>query len=415
MNDETKKSLREKYRMALQKGERFWPDSIYKDLLISLAIFLLLILLATALGVPSEARADPSDTTYIPRPEWYFLFLFQMLKYFPGKLEWLGTAVIPGVVILILFLLPLLDRKTARHYSKRKIALSIMGVVVAGMVVLSIVAVVTTPPQPVSATANTIPQQITLGQDLYSVNCVQCHGPDGEGGVIQGVQGLDGFKMKAIHSQDEMYTRDDQSLSDIISYGQPVLGMTPFGKAYGGVSSLRARSSYIVTFMRYTWDDRAQLPAGTTLVSSIPALNPDEIPSYDVHIGPLTKRYCVSCHQAGKQNDNYLLTTYEEMLEQRRQHPVIVARDTNSLLIQLITGHTSTDPKTGQAIRQMPPTKLLDQQYIDMLTLWVKAGMPKTAADAAKAIHSERYSESPFIRSSLFSGIPGSMRHSRQR
>jgi quinol-cytochrome oxidoreductase complex cytochrome b subunit len=115
MKDEQKKTLREKYRIALSKGERFWPDSIYKDLLISFAIFLLLLLLATALGVPSEPKADPSDTTYIPRPEWYFLFLFQMLKYFPGKLEWLGTAVIPGLVVLFLLLLPLLDRKTARH------------------------------------------------------------------------------------------------------------------------------------------------------------------------------------------------------------------------------------------------------------------------------------------------------------
>src|SRR5512138_4031356 len=380
MNDEQKKSLREKYRIALSKGERFWPDSIYKDLLVSFGIFILLLVLALALGVPSEPKADPSDTTYIPRPEWYFLFLFQMLKYFPGKLEWVGTALIPVVVILVLFFFPLLDRKTTRHYSKRRIALGVMGAAVAGMVVLSILAVVSTPPQPASATANTIPEQIALGQDLYSVNCTQCHGPDGEGGVIQGVQGLDGFKMKAIHSQDEMYTRDDQSLADIISYGQPALGMTPFGKAYGGNLSPTEIDS-VVTFMRYTWDDRAQLPAGTTL-AGIPELKPGEVPSYDVHIGPLTKRYCVSCHQAGKQNDNYLLTSYEEMLNTGDSAPVIVAGDTNSLLIQLLTGHTSTDPKTGTEIRQMPPTKLLDKQYIDMLTLWVKAGMPKTADDA---------------------------------
>jgi ubiquinol-cytochrome c reductase cytochrome b subunit len=383
MKDEQKKTLREKYQAALQRGERFWPDSIYKDLLVSLGIFLLLILLATALGVPSEPKADPSDTTYIPRPEWYFLFLFQMLKYFPGKLEWLGTAVIPGLVILLLFVLPLLDRKTARHYSKRKIAIGIMAAAVAGIVILSIVAVVTTPPQPVSATANTVQEQIALGQDLYSVNCVQCHSPDGEGGVIQGVEGLDGYKMKPINSQDEMYTRDDPSLADIIAYGQPSLGMTPFGKAYGGALS-PSEISYIVTFMRYTWDDRAELPVGTNL-ASIPALNPGEVPSFDVHIGPLVKRYCVSCHQAGKQNGNYLLTSYDEMLHTGDNAPVIVAGDTNSLIIQLITGHPSTDAKTGAEIRQMPPTKLLDQSYIDMLTLWVKAGMPKTADEAAKA------------------------------
>jgi mono/diheme cytochrome c family protein len=306
-----------------------------------------------------------------------------MLKYFPGKLEWLGTAVIPGIVILGLLLLPFLDRNPKRHYSKRKIALTVMGGVVLGILGLTILAVVTTPPQTEAAAAGTIQEQIALGQDLYSLNCVQCHGADGEGGVIQGVTGLDGFNMKAIHSQDEMYTRTDETLADIIAYGQPALGMTPFGKAYGGSLSPTEIES-IVTFMRYTWDDRAVLPAGTTLVSSIPALKPGEVPSYDVHIGPLTKRYCVSCHQAGKQNNNYLLTSYDEMLKTGDNAPVITAGDPNSLLLKLITGHEGTDPKTGQTIRQMPPTKLLDQQYIDMLTRWIMAGMPKTAEDAAK-------------------------------
>jgi menaquinol-cytochrome c reductase cytochrome b/c subunit len=384
MKDEQKKSILEKYKIALSKGEHFWPDSIYKDLLISLCIFIVLILLATALGVPSEPRADPSDTAYIPRPEWYFLFLFQMLKYFPGKLEWLGTAVIPGLVVVGLLLLPLLDRKPDRHYSKRKIALTVMGIAVAGIVGLSIIAAVTTPPQPPETAGGTIQQQMAAGQDLYSINCAQCHGPEGEGGVIQGVQGLEGFKMKSIHSQDEMYTRTDETLADIISFGQPALGMTPFGKAYGGNLS-PTEIQAIVTFMRYSWDDRAQLPAGTTLISSIPALNTGEVPSYDVHISALTKRYCISCHQAGKVNGNYLLTSYEEMLTSGDNAPVLVKGDTNSLLLQLIAGHTSIDSKTGTTIRQMPPTKLLDQQYIQMLMLWVKAGMPKTPADAAKA------------------------------
>jgi hypothetical protein len=64
---------------------------------------------------------------------------------------------------------------------------------------------------------------------------------------------------------------------------------------------------------------------------------------------------------------------------------VVAAGGPQSLLLQLITGHEGLDPKTGNTIRQMPPIKLLDQQYIDMLTRWVLAGMPKTAEDAAKA------------------------------
>ncbi len=58
----------------------------------SFGVFVLLLLLATFLGVKPEPPADPNDAAYIPRPEWYFLFLFQLLKYFPGKVEWIGTT-----------------------------------------------------------------------------------------------------------------------------------------------------------------------------------------------------------------------------------------------------------------------------------------------------------------------------------
>jgi mono/diheme cytochrome c family protein len=259
-----------------------------------------------------------------------------------------------------------------------------MGAVVTGIVGLTVVAAVTTPPQEPVAAAGTVPQQIALGQNLYSLNCTQCHGPEGEGGIIQGVTGLDGFKMKALHSQDEMYTRTDETLADIIAFGQPNLGMQPFGQAYGGALS-PTEINAIVTFMRYTWDDRSVLPAGASLAGGIPALKPGEVPSYDVHIGPLVTHYCVSCHSAGKVNNNYLMTSYKDMLNSGDNAPVVSAGDSQSLLLKLITGHTGLDPKTGQAIRQMPPTKLIDQQYIDMITQWVMAGMPQTAQDAAKA------------------------------
>jgi hypothetical protein len=70
MSNEIKKKINERYQRELHKGERFWPDSIYKDAIMSLAIFLILILLATFIGIPSDPKADPSDTSYVPRPEW---------------------------------------------------------------------------------------------------------------------------------------------------------------------------------------------------------------------------------------------------------------------------------------------------------------------------------------------------------
>jgi len=383
MNEEHKKSILEKYKIALQKGERFWPDSIYKDLLVSFAIFVILILLATFIGVPGEPKADPSDTAYIPRPEWYFMFLFQMLKYFPGNLEWLGTTIIPGIVILVLLLLPFLDRNPVRYYARRKFALSVMGIAVLGIVVLTVVAFVSTPPQAEVAVAGTLSEQIVAGQDLYSVNCVECHGADGEGGEVKGVEGFEGVILLPINTKDIMYTFTDETLANIIAYGQQEKehAMPPFGRAYGGELSL-GDIDYLVTFLRYTWDDRAELPPEAAAASAIPALAAGEIPSYEVHIQPLEKRYCVSCHRAGKKNNNYLMGTYEDTLNTGDNAPVMVAGDMNSSLLQVINGNEIKDDKGEVIIRQMPPTKLLKPEYIDMLTRWVMAGMPNTAAEA---------------------------------
>ena len=63
MNDETKKQINKRYEQELDKGERFWPDSIFRDVVVSLGIFLLMILLASFVGVPFEPKADPSDTS----------------------------------------------------------------------------------------------------------------------------------------------------------------------------------------------------------------------------------------------------------------------------------------------------------------------------------------------------------------
>jgi len=255
VNEENKKKYLEKYYQAKQKGVKFFPDIIYKDLIVSFALFLILIGLAIFVGVSSEPKADPNDASYIPRPEWYFLFLFQMLKYFPGEIEWVGTAIIPGLAVMALFLLPFLDRNPQRHWSQRKFAISFMSIIVVGIVGLTILAAATTPPQEETGTlASTLTEQIIAGTDLYSIQCVECHGADGEGGEIIGVEGLEGVIVKPINSQDEMYTRSDETLYNVIAFGQPSLGMPPFSRAYGGELG-PGEMEAIVAFMRYTWDE----------------------------------------------------------------------------------------------------------------------------------------------------------------
>jgi len=377
VNEEQKKAYLEKYSQEKQKGVKFWPDIIFKDLIVSFAIFLLLVGLATFLGVAQEPRADPSDSAYIPRPEWYFLFLFEMLKFVPPNIEWIGTVVIPVLAILALFLLPFYDRSPFRHWKKRKFGIAFMSIVVLAMVGLTVSAVLTTPPQEEGAAiASSITDQIVLGQDLYSVQCVECHGAEGEGGEIIGVEGLEGVIVNAISRRDEMYTRSDTTFQNIIDYGQPDLGMPPFGRAYGGELSPDEVLA-IVTFMRYTWDDRAEVPEGALVASTIPALNPGEVPSYEVHIAPLVKRYCVSCHRPGKENQNNLMRTYAEILETGDHAPNYIAGDLNSNAILML--HREEIDAGGP----MPPTKALKDEYIDVFERWVLAGMPETADEAA--------------------------------
>jgi mono/diheme cytochrome c family protein len=464
MNDETKKKINEQYARELNRGERFWPDSIFKDLIVSLGIFILLIVMATFIGVANEPKADPSDTSYLPRPEWYFLFLFKFLALYGqipiiGKIEWLATVVIPSIGIGLLLLLPLLDKSPYRHYSRRIFSLAIMGIVILDIILLTIMAVMPAAPNAAELAASTTLQvigglwipaavllllivlyafrreayqestrrswpirialfgalamvvmtvvisvrassypkpeeadvpatlvdQILVGQDLYSVQCVECHGEDGSVSVITGVEGLEGKEISPINGTDVLYTLTDPALHEVIAYGRPNAGMNPFGKSYGGELST-SEIDYIVTFMRYMWDDRFELPR-EALKPLFPALADGEVPSYDVHIAPIVKRYCISCHRAGKDSNNYFMSTYEEILTSGdNKDKNVIAGDPNSYLLQVIQGTPIPDPENPgeNLIGVMPPKGHLKPDAIDAFLRWVMNGMPKTAEDAAK-------------------------------
>lgn len=384
MNEEQKQKYHKDYKKAKEKaGKRFWPDIIYKDLIVSFALLLLLIGLAAFVGVEWEPRADPSDSSYVPRPEWYFLFLFEFLKFIPGKIEWVGTALIPGLAVGALLALPFIDRSPKRHWKNRKFGVTVMTLIVIGIVGLTIRAIITTPEQEESAATNTISGQIIVGQDLYSVYCTECHGPEGAGGEVEGVTGIeDGTYIKPISNEDEMWTRTDDTLFNIINAGQTTLGMPPTGLAFGGELKT-GEIAAVVTFMRYTWDERVELPADAAF--SIPELAEGEVPSYEVHIQPLTKKYCISCHREGKENNNYLMGSYEEIIKTGDNVPNIIAGDMESILLQTIHGNEDFElqGKNDTVIGKMPPKSDLSEEFIALFELWIANGMPETAEDAA--------------------------------
>jgi len=170
MNEQEKKAYDKKYKEAKEKGVPFFPDIIFKDTIVVLIVFIILVVLAYFIGAPVEARANPNDTSYTPRPEWYFLFLFQLLKYFPGKLEVIGAMILPGLFILLLLILPFIDKSPKRHFMNRPFASISALVVVVGIGTLTFLAVKESPP----------PQEaVVVDQSaaLYAQNCANCHGP----------------------------------------------------------------------------------------------------------------------------------------------------------------------------------------------------------------------------------------------
>jgi len=98
-----------------RKPMPFYPDFALLEAITALC-FLVVLVVISALTEPSlEETADPTASGYVPRPEWYFLWAFQMLKYFPGEAEVLGTFVIPAVLIGLLVGLPFIDRRARPH------------------------------------------------------------------------------------------------------------------------------------------------------------------------------------------------------------------------------------------------------------------------------------------------------------
>lgn len=170
MNEQEKQAYLEKYKKAKEKGVSFFPDILFKDSIAALLVFLIILALAYFIGVPLEERANPADADYTPRPEWYFLFLFQLLKYFPGELEVIGVVVLPTLAIILLFLLPFLDKGANRYFLSRPWTTGVTTLVVIGIIGLTIQSVREQPP----------PVEAGEGDEtaaLYSENCAGCHGP----------------------------------------------------------------------------------------------------------------------------------------------------------------------------------------------------------------------------------------------
>jgi len=174
---------REAYAATKRAGVRFWPDIIGKDAIVSLAVVAAIVLLALALGAPLEPPADPTDTAYVPRPEWYFLPLYQLLKLVPGSMESLIAVGVPTALVVVLLTLPFFDRRSTRNLLHRPVGLGALVVLLGGSGLLIGASLRGAGPNIPPEVGRPLTSMERAGRALFgSQKCGDCHIVAGKGG-----------------------------------------------------------------------------------------------------------------------------------------------------------------------------------------------------------------------------------------
>ncbi len=123
MNRQEKERYLREYSILKAQGKPFFPYAVAKDSVMACITIFSIVMLSLILGAELGPKADPTTTTYVPRPEWYFFFLFELLRVIkPAILTPLATIGVPTICIILLILLPFYDRGPERRPERRPIA-----------------------------------------------------------------------------------------------------------------------------------------------------------------------------------------------------------------------------------------------------------------------------------------------------
>jgi hypothetical protein len=134
---EKEKYLRE-YAQLKAKGKPFFPYAVAKDSIMACFVMAAIILMSLIFGAELGPKADPTTTTYVPRPEWYFFFLFELLRVIkPAVLVPVATIGVPTICMVLLFILPFIDRGPERRPERRPIATTFGVFVIIAMAYLT--------------------------------------------------------------------------------------------------------------------------------------------------------------------------------------------------------------------------------------------------------------------------------------
>lgn len=174
------------YEAVKARGRPFYVHAVRDIVTVGVALAVVAVLALKA-GLPADSPADPTDVNYVPRPEWYFFPLFELLWWFNGKWIPVATVFIPAVFLLVVFALPLYDRSPRRAARRRPVAMVAAVLVLAGSGFLMYRGATAPRPPPARvAVAGQIvaPSADTTGPGLFeNAGCSACHAINGMGGA----------------------------------------------------------------------------------------------------------------------------------------------------------------------------------------------------------------------------------------
>lgn len=186
---ERKPNIPKDYSEYPGKTEAFWPNFLLKEWLVGSVFLVGILCLTVAHPSPLERMADPTDTAYIPLPDWYFLFLYQLLKYSyaSGPYTVIGAMIMPGLAFGGLLLAPFIDRGPHRRASKRPLATGFMLLALAGIFYLTWESVATHDWEAAKAQGKIVADvEVDHNAEGYKIleanACLTCHGAELTGG-----------------------------------------------------------------------------------------------------------------------------------------------------------------------------------------------------------------------------------------
>jgi menaquinol-cytochrome c reductase cytochrome b/c subunit len=174
VNAREKEQYLREYSILKSQGKPFFPYAVAKDGAMAAVVLAVIILMAILFGAELGPKADPTTTTYSPRPEWYFFFLFELLRVVkPPALVFVATMGIPTICLMLLILLPFYDRNPERHPLKRPIAMIGAVATISAMAYLTVLGAIAGPPSEIDIEVATQYKKGALV--TASSGCLGCH------------------------------------------------------------------------------------------------------------------------------------------------------------------------------------------------------------------------------------------------